>query len=81
MLILKIITSNCSDRDIRQLARCLAGQAVWPACRLYSQPVVFDYTQCGCDIQEQVDTKNDLKLDKCAVKSHGTGWDLGLMGQ
>ena len=40
MLILKIITSNCSDRDIRQLARCLAGQVVWPA-RLYGQPAVF----------------------------------------
>ena len=76
MLILDILTSQ-----IYTYSSCSGWIVVWPASSLYSQQVVFDYTQCDCDIQEQVDAKKDENLDKYGVKSHWTGWDLGLMCQ
>ena len=53
----KDLTNNGLVRDIRRAAALALSLSGRPASSLYSPTVVFDYTQYGCDIQEQVDTK------------------------
>ena len=53
----KDLTNNGLVRDIRRAAALALSLSGRPASSLHGQSVVFDYTQYGCDIQEQVDTK------------------------
>ena len=56
---IKDLTNNSLVRDIHRAAALALSLSGRQASHLYSRSVVFDYTQCGYDFQEQVDTKNN----------------------